>query len=107
MNRAGASAALERALELSRELAAIADCGDVESARRLDAERLQLLKSARAALQPLGEQERNLLREIAALNDKAIGFLEHRRRRKARDLDMVAVGKRAVRAYAATGRYRY
>ena len=104
MNREAATAALRHALQLSRELAVIADSGDVGLTQRLDAERLQLLKSARAAAQPLSEQDRELLREIVALNEKAIGFLEHRRRCKARDLDMAAVGKRAVRAYAATGR---
>lgn len=107
MNRQTATAALKRALELSYELAAIADSGDVRLTPRLDAERLQLLKSARSALQPLAEEHRACLREIAALNDKAIGFLEHRRRCQARDLDMLSVGKRAVRAYAATGRSRW
>jgi hypothetical protein len=106
VNRHAATAALRRALELSRELAAIADSGEVQLTQRLDAERLQLLKSAKSVLQPLGEEDRTLLREIAALNDRAIGFLEHRRRCKARDLDMLSVGRRAVRAYAATGRYR-
>jgi hypothetical protein len=106
MNSA-ASASLERALELSRELASIADSGDVQLTQRLDAERLQLLKSAKSARQPLGDEDRRVLREIAALNDKAIGFLEHRRRCKARDLDMVSAGRRAVRAYGSAGRYRY
>ena len=101
---AAASANLRRALELSEELAAIADCGEVQLALRLDAERLQLLKSA---VQPPSDEDRRILRQIAALNDKAIGFLEHRRRCKARDLDMVSVGKRAVRAYAASGRIGY
>jgi hypothetical protein len=101
-----ATMALRRAAEISRELLAIADNGDVQLAKRLDAERLQLLKSARRSLQPLGESDRGLLREIVELNDKALGFLEHRRRCKARDLDVLAAGKRAVRAYSANGRYR-
>ncbi len=107
MSGEAATAALERALELSRQLAAIADSGDVQLAQRLDAERLQLLKSAKASVQPLGDEHRRVLREIAALNDKALGFLEHRRRCKARDLDMASAGRRAVRAYGTSGRYRY
>jgi hypothetical protein len=99
-----ATAALQRAADLSRELVAIADSGDVEMTRRLDAERMQLLQSARRLAGGWGSSDRQLLREIAELNDRAIGFMEHRRRLKARDLDLVSVGKRAVRAYSATGR---
>jgi hypothetical protein len=97
-----ASVALERALEISRELLALADAGDVKAAVSLDARRLELIKFARAAAQPMRGDGRRLLREIAELNDRALGFLEHRRRAKARDLDMATVGLRAVRAYAAT-----
>jgi hypothetical protein len=102
MTRTEAAAALQRALEISRELAAVADGGDLPLAVSLDAERLQLLKSIRAALQPLDEQDRSVLREIAALNDRSLGLLEHRRRAKGRDMDMLAVGRRAVRAYSST-----
>jgi hypothetical protein len=102
MTRAEAIAALQRALEISREVAAVADGGDLEMAVSLDAERLQLLKSARASLQPMDENSRAMLREIAALNDRALGLLEHRRRAKGRDMDMLAVGRRAVRAYSNT-----
>jgi hypothetical protein len=102
MTRTLAVAALQRALEISRELAAVADSGDLALTVSLDAERLQLLKSARAALQPLDEKDRSVLREIAALNDQALGFLEHRRRAKGRDMDMLAVGRRALRAYSNT-----
>lgn len=106
MNASEAMAALERAAEISRELAVLADAGDARLAPRLDAERLGLLRSVRRAAQPLGEIERRLLREIAELNDKALGLMEHRRRLAARDMDMLAAGKRAVRAYASSGRYR-
>jgi hypothetical protein len=102
MSRAAASAALERALEISRELAAVADNGDVRTTARLDAERRQLLQFARQALQPLDEKDRGMLREIAQLNDRALGLLEHRKRAMGRDMDMLAVGRRAVRAYATT-----
>jgi hypothetical protein len=96
--------ALQRAASISRELLKHADDGDVALTQRLDAERLQLLKSVKMSGRRLTAGDWRLLSEIAELNDKALGFLEHRRRRKARDLDMVAAGKRAVRAYSATGR---
>jgi hypothetical protein len=102
MIRTEAVAALQRALEISREIAAVADGGDLPFAVSLDAERLQLLKSIRAALQPLDEQDRSVLREIAALNDRSLGLLEHRRRAKGRDMDMLTVGRRALRAYSGT-----
>lgn len=106
MSPGPATTALRRAVEISRELAALADDGDVLSAQRLDAERLQLLKSARMAAQPVTEEDRSLLREIADLNDRAIGYLEHRRRCKARDMDMLSAGRRAVNAYSSSGRFR-
>lgn len=102
MNRHEAVAALQRALEISRELAAVADGGELRLTVSLDAERLQLLKSARAALQPMDEKDRSVLREIALLNDRAIGLVEHRRRAMGRDMDTVAVGRRALRAYSGT-----
>jgi hypothetical protein len=106
MTRQQAVAALQRALEISRQIALVADGGDLGLSVSLDAERLQLLKSARAALRPLDEKDYAVLREIAALNDRALGFLEHRRRAKGRDMDMVAVGKRALRAYSSTQMHR-
>jgi hypothetical protein len=102
MNRSDASAALQRALEISRELSAVADGGDVRLTVSLDAERLQLLKCARAGLQPMDANERAVLREIAELNDRAIGLMEHQRRIKGRAMDMAAVGRRAVAAYSTT-----
>jgi hypothetical protein len=102
MTRQRAATALQRALEISRELAAVADGGDPSLTVSLDAERLQLLKSARAALPSMDESDHAILSEIAALNDRALGFLEHRRRAKGRDMDMVAMGKRALRAYSST-----
>lgn len=106
MSGSAATIALRRALEISRELASVTDCGDVRATQNLDAERLQLLKFVRSAPQPLDETDRQFLQEIAALNDQAIGFLEHRRRCTARDLDMISVGRRALRAYSATRLHR-
>jgi hypothetical protein len=100
MTRQLAVASLERALELSEQLALIADAGDAGETVRLDAERRQLLKSARAALHPLDERSRSILRQIAELNDRTLGLLEHRRRAKGREMDIAAVGRRAVAAYA-------
>jgi hypothetical protein len=100
MTRQQAVAALERALVLSEQLAALADGGEVGQTVRLDAERRQLLKSARAALHPLDEQSRSILREITSLNDRTLGLMEHRRRAKGREMDIAAVGRRAVTAYA-------
>jgi hypothetical protein len=102
MTRGEAVAALQRALEISRELTAVAESGDLRLTVTLDAERLQLLKSVRAALRPMNEKDRSVLREIAALNDRALGLVEHRRRATGRDMDMLAVGRRAVRAYSST-----
>jgi hypothetical protein len=97
-----ASAILDRALELSRDLLAAADRGDSQAAASIDAERLQLLKSVRRSATVLDANERQLLREIALLNDHSIGHLEHHRRIKGRQLDVAAVGRRAVNAYATT-----
>jgi hypothetical protein len=96
------TAMLARAVELSRELLAAADRGDSQAAAHLDAQRLQLLKSARKSAQAPDPHERLLLQEIALLNDQSIGHLEHHRRIKGRQLDVAAVGRRAVNAYAYT-----
>jgi hypothetical protein len=102
MSRDEAVAALQRALELSHELIAVADAGDVGEVLRLDAERLVLLKSARHALDPMSQENRSVLRAIADLNARSIGRMEHRFRGKCRDVDMLAAGRRALRAYATT-----
>jgi hypothetical protein len=91
--------ALTRALELSRELLVFAESGDVCKAAALDAERLGLLRAAKSASQPLSAYHRDVLSEIAGLNDRAIGYLEHRCRIKAREMDTATLGRRAVNAY--------
>jgi hypothetical protein len=100
MSRAEAVAALRRALELSQELVTVAESGAVDEVVRLDAERLRLLKSLRHALQPLSPADRSMLRDIADLNARSLGRMEHRFRAKCRDMDMLSAGRRAVRAYA-------
>jgi hypothetical protein len=100
MSRAEAMTALQRALELSQELLAVAESGDVTEVVRLDAERLRLLKSIRHDQKPLSPADRSMLRVIADLNARSLGRLEHRFRAKCRDMDMLSAGRRAVRAYA-------
>jgi hypothetical protein len=95
-------AMLARALQLSRELLDVAEGGDLQALLGLGAERLQLLQAARSGPTPMGSSEGALLKEIAELNDAAIGFLEHRRRIKAREIDTAAAGRRAVAAYSTT-----
>jgi hypothetical protein len=100
MTSSETAAALQRALDLSQEIIAAADDGDVEEILRLDAERLRLLKSLRQALPTLSPADRSMLRVIADLNARSIGRMEHRFRAKCRDMDMLVAGRRAVRAYA-------
>ena len=95
-------AGLMRALEISRQLVAVAESGEARSVADLDAERLRLLDSTRRGTGPLGASERQMVREINDLNDKAIGFLEHHRRRIEREMDTVGIGRRAIIAYSAT-----
>jgi hypothetical protein len=95
-----ASAALERALELSRQLLEVAENGEAEHVIRLDAERLGLIKSARHALTPMTDKDRAVIRQITDLNAQSLGRMEHRFRAKCRDMDMLAAGRRALRAYA-------
>ena len=95
-----ASAVLERALELSRAVLAAADRGEGETALSIDAERLQLLKSVRRSATAFDASQRMLIKEIAVLNAKSIGALEHQRLLKGREIEQAAVGRRAVKAYA-------
>jgi hypothetical protein len=97
---------LHRALALSRELVAVAETADAAAALRLDGERMAALKEARRRLLPVDDSDREILREIMALNQRAIGLLQHSQRAKARDLDMVSVGRRALRAYSSTRPHR-
>ncbi len=100
LTREQARAALERALELSRQLLAVAENGEAEQVTRLDAERLGLIKSARHALVPMTDKDRAIIRQITELNAQSLGRMEHRFRAKCRDMDMLAAGRRAVRAYS-------
>jgi hypothetical protein len=91
---------LLRALALSHEMFAAAERANLQSLELLDAERLDLLKSFRLEVQHANAADRALLQQISQLNDRTIGLLEHQRRSKGRDIDMAAVGRRAVAAYS-------
>jgi hypothetical protein len=97
---------LQNVLELSKALLEAADRGDAAEVTRLDGERLRLLKSMPREARRLDAGGRSMLREIAALNDQAIGRMEHRRRAVERDMDMLSARRRAVHAYASAGLQR-
>jgi hypothetical protein len=104
--------ALMRALNLSRRILDAAEGSDMSGVTALDAERMQLLKSFKRELKvaaPNGvvaASHREVLEQIRALNDRTVGLLEHRKRGKGREMDMAAVGRRAVAAYASVGMQR-
>jgi hypothetical protein len=98
MRREDAAVALQGALALSQEILAAAESGDVHRVTNLDAERRRLLKSVKDA-RSLDEGELSVLRTIADVNAQSLGRMEHRFRAKCRDLDMLATGRRALRAY--------
>jgi hypothetical protein len=100
MSRGTLSPSLARALTLSQEMLSAVESGKVQSLEALDLERMELLKSFRDAKQRVAAADQAVLQEIAQLNDRTIGLLEHQRRSKGRDLDMAAVGRKAVAAYA-------
>lgn len=93
---------LTRALALSHEMLSAAEKGDLKSLAALDLERMELLKSFRTGVKLASAADQALLQQINDMNDRAIGLVEHQRRRKGRDLDIAAVGRRAVAAYADT-----
>jgi len=100
MNGASADLSLARALAISREMLEAAEKGNLQSLGALDLERMDLLKLFRNSTRQLTAADRALLQQIAQLNDRAIGLVEHQRRAKGRDLDMAAVGRKAVAAYS-------
>jgi hypothetical protein len=100
MNGGSADLSLARALAISREMLDAAEKGNLQSLGALDLERMDLLKLFRNSTRQLTAADRALLQQIAQLNDRAIGLVEHQRRAKGRDLDMAAVGRKAVAAYS-------
>lgn len=100
MNSGNIDLSLARALALSHEMLEAAEKDDLQSLHSLDLERLDLLKFFRGSTAHLTASDRAMLQQIAQVNDRTIGLLEHQRRGKGRDLDMAAVGRRAVAAYS-------
>jgi hypothetical protein len=100
MKEGKANSSLARALALCHEMFAAAEHANWRSLESLDAERLELLKLFRLEVQHANAADRALLQQISQLNDRTIGLLEHQRRSKGRDMDMAAVGRRAVAAYS-------
>jgi hypothetical protein len=98
--------ALMRALALSREMLEAAEQSKLQQLSSLDAERLQLLKSFRLDTKRVDAASRDLLQQIAELNDRTIGLIEHLKRGKGREMDMAAVGRRAVAAYSGVRQQR-
>jgi hypothetical protein len=90
---------VQRALDLSQKIMQAAQNADVQALTALDDERAQLIKSFRLQTRSVGAPDRAALSEIAKLNDLALGLMEHHRRTKGRELDMAALGRRAVAAY--------
>jgi hypothetical protein len=91
---------LASALALSHDMLNAAEKGDLQSLASLDRERMELLKSFRKGTKQVSAADQALVSQINATNERAIGLLEHQRRSKGRDLDMAAVGRRAVAAYS-------
>jgi hypothetical protein len=100
VNDVKVNSGLARALALSQEMLAAAEQANLQALESLDAERLELLKSFRLEVKQVNAADRALLEQISQMNDRAIGLLEHQRRSKGRDMDMAAVGRRAVAAYS-------
>lgn len=96
----GAHPDLAAAAALSRDVLEAADQGDMSLLAELTARRLELLKSFRLVARPPAAADRVLIQEIAALNERALGLMEHHQRIKGRAMDLAAVGRRAVNAYA-------
>jgi hypothetical protein len=96
------SPSLARALALSNDMLSAADRGDLQTLAALDLERMELLQLFRNGTKQVAAADQALLTQIAEVNARTIGLLEHQRRGKGRDLDMVSVGRRAVAAYSGT-----
>jgi hypothetical protein len=100
MSQASTNPALLRALAVSGQMFEAAEKFDFQNVASLDAERLQLLKLFKLEVRNVDSASRTLLQQISLLNDRTIGLLEHQRRAKGREMDMAAVGRRAIAAYS-------
>jgi hypothetical protein len=93
---------LTRAPALSNDMVSAADKGDLQTLALLDRQRMELLQFFRNSSKTVAAADQALLAQIAEVNARAIGLLEHQRRSKGRDLDIAAVGRQAVAAYSGT-----
>ncbi|HEX3396653.1 MAG TPA: hypothetical protein VHS76_08115 [Steroidobacteraceae bacterium] len=93
---------LAQALALSHDMVEAAEKGDLPLLASLDLERMELLQSFRSSTKQVAPADQAMLAQIAEVNARTIGLLEHQRRGKGRDLDMAAVGRRALAAYSVT-----
>ena len=100
MRGANIDLSLARALAISQEMLDAVEKGNFQSLEPLDLERMDLLKFFRNSTTQMTAADHALLQQITQMNDRTIGLLEHQRRSKGRDLDMAAVGRRAVAAYS-------
>ena len=99
------AAELARLLELTRDLRHDFERADWDRAAEIEAERRAVIERVFDERPTAAElpQFTAMLREIVRLNDELIGLAEHRRRALARELDLLAVGREASRAYGAAG----
>jgi hypothetical protein len=100
VSQAASNPALLRALAVSSQMFEAVEKSDFKNVASLDAERLQLLKLFKLEVRQVDAASRVLLQQISLLNDRTIGLLEHQRRAKGREMDMAAVGRRAIAAYS-------
>lgn len=100
MNKPAAPAVI-RARDLSRELLALVQRGDMPAVVELDARRSRLLHEFLDGAQRIDESDRQVLREIETMNDALIAQIEQMRAGTGREMDKVGQGKRALGAYAA------
>jgi hypothetical protein len=104
MSRTATHSAVARARELSLELIAVAERGDMEGVLQLDARRARLLHEFLDHAHALAEAERDALSEIARINESVMRKLETMRAGTERRLETVGRGKRALAAYSSVQR---
>ena len=92
-------------LQLTESLKASLERGEWGAAAQLELERRKLVERV-FDVAPVPAELPMLtatLREVVRINDELIGLAEHRRRTLARELDLLAAGREARRAYEGGG----
>jgi len=102
---AGRAAEFGLLLELTESLKARLEKGEWGQAAQLELERRKLIERVFDVVPAASELPvlTATLREVVRINDELIGLAEHRRRAVARELDLLAVGREAHRAYQGAG----